>query len=94
MYICDLIKKACVFTESCWFVDKRNTTTTGKAINKICYIRLFMVLKMITVKISPNQIFTIFVLEMDDKFNKFILEGWKCRCWMAIDNTNNKTFAR
>jgi len=53
-----------------------------------------MVLKMITVKISPNQIFTIFVLEMDDKFNKFILEGWKCRCWMAIDNTNNKTFAR
>jgi len=50
-----------------------------------------MILKKITVKISPNQIFTIFVLEMGDKFNKFILEGWKCIYWMAIDNTNNNT---
>jgi len=31
---------------------------------------------------------------MGDKFNKFILEGWKCMGWMAIDNTNNKRFAR
>jgi len=54
---------------------------------------LFMIQK-ITVKISPNQIFTIFVVEMGTKFNKFILEGWKCMCWMAIDNTNNKRFAR
>ena len=51
-----------------------------------------MILKKITVKISPDQIFTIFVLEMRDKFNKFILEGWKCLCWMAIDNTNNERF--
>jgi len=31
---------------------------------------------------------------MGDKFDKFILEGWKCMCWMAIDNPNNKRFAR
>ena len=53
-----------------------------------------MILKKITVKISPDQIFTIFVLEMSVKFNKFILEGWKCMYWMATDNTNNKRFAR
>ena len=52
-----------------------------------------MILNKNTVKISPNQIFTIFVLEMSDKF-EFILEGWKCLCWMAIDNINNKRFAR
>ena len=66
-------RRRAVFAESCWFVDKRNTATTGKAINKVFYIRLFMILKKITVKITPNQIFTIFVLEMGDKFNKFIL---------------------
>jgi len=53
-----------------------------------------MILKKIIVKISPNQIFTIFVLEMGDKFDKFILEGWKCMCWVAIDNTDNKRLAR
>jgi len=39
-----------------------------------------MILEVISAKISPIQIFTIIVLEMGDKFNKFILEGWKCMC--------------
>ena len=45
-------------------------------------------------EIAMVQIFIIIVLEPGCKFNEFILEGWNCMCWMAIDKTNNERFAR